>query len=587
VSVLGTANQAPALAALLAVDTVRLPRSGEPRLAIAAESAEAAQKLLETTGLERLHKLGHKGRGTRLAVVDGDFRGWEALAGKKLPRNTRYVDLTASRNADVLPDKFSEGPTGTLGNGTVCALAALLAAPEADLTLIRIDPTAPYQLYEVARFITGDVVRSENLDHRAEDLTAMGKSLEARRQDIILERQRVFDMFGGDEESKKLRDEFLKKEAKLEADEKAHKEAEIRFLALTRALTGLKGIKVVACPLVWHEGHPIVGSGPLSRYLDDRPFKAALWLQAAGDAKGQIWEGTYLDTNGNGVMEFAPPTSKLAEDRWSRELDFLGWQPTQGARSAELPANTRLRLSIQWREPHDPDFWKNKEDLYRQPLVSPRLLILRQRDPVGAKLPADDLAVVAQSVGLPQRLDNQPNSAVYEQTVEFSVPEIGRYALRVEFPGGVPAGIRPAGVPTLPALNKAWELRPRIFVETLQGQGRAVLLDYATSTALPGMPADAQAIITVEDGRQIAAKPDGNNQKRPSLRPKPDLLSFDPFANSQEVSETNDAPVVGFAAGWAATAHSAGVSTIGFQRSLGLRPGAPLEVPKDWEPKDR
>jgi hypothetical protein len=172
-------------------------------------------------------------------------------------------------------------------------------------------------------------------------------------------------------------------------------------------------------------------------------------------------------------------------------------------------------------------------------------------------LPADDLAVVAQSVGLPQRLDNQPNSAVYEQTVEFNVPEVGRYVLRVEFPGGVPAGIRPAGVPTLPALNKAWELRPRIFLETLQGQGRAVLLDYATSTALPGMPGDAQAIITVEDGRQMAAKPEGTIKKWPSLRSKPDLLSFDPFANSQEVSEANDAPVVGFAAGWAATAHSA------------------------------
>jgi hypothetical protein len=582
VSVLARPNQALALASLPGVDTVRLPRSGESKLSNVTEVGEASQKLLEATGLERLHKLGHKGRGMRLAVVDGDFRGWDQQLGKGLPKSTKYIDLTAARNPNVLPDPFPEGPTGTLGTGTLAAMAAILAAPETDLTLIRVDPKAPYQLYNVARYINGDTVRSENLEHRSDDLIAEAKSLEARQQELLLERQRVIDMFSGDEESKKLRDEFLKKEAKLDADEKTHKEAEIRLLALSRALTGLKGIKIVACPLVWREGHPIVGSGPLGRYMDDRPFKAALWLQAAGEAKGRVWEGTYLDTDGNGVMEFASTSVKLPAGRWTNELNFLGWQASQGSVKPELPAKTRLCISIQWREPHDPSFWKNKEDLYRQPIASPQLVILRQLDPTGTKAPADDLAVVAQSVGLPQRIDNQPNSAVYEQTVEFDVPQDGRYALRVELKGGVPNTIRPAGEPTLPKFNKSWELRPRIFVETLQGAGRAVFLDYATAGASPGMPGSAQTAITVESAdKQVAAD---KKSQRDNLYVKPDLLSFHPFGGGADLAESSDGPVVGFAAGWAATARSAGAPAINFQQSLGIPPGESLGIPADWTP---
>jgi hypothetical protein len=582
VSVLAKANQALALASLPGVDTVRLPRSGESKLSNVTELGDASQKLLESTGLERLHKLGHKGRGMRLAVVDGDFRGWEQQLGKSLPKSTKYTDVTAARNPNVLPDPFPENPTGSLGTGTLTALAASLAAPEADLTLIRIDPKAPYQLYEVARYINGDPVRFENLEHRSDDLRAEAKSLEARQQELLLERQRVIDMFGGDEESKKLRDEFLKKEAKLEADEKAHKEAEIRLMALNRALSGLKGIKIVACPLVWREGHPIVGSGPLGRYLDDRPFKAALWLQAAGETKGRVWEGTYLDTDGNGVMEFAPASVKLPANRWTNELNFLGWQASQGSVKPELPAKARLRISIQWREPHDPSFWKNKDDLYRQPLASPQLVVLRQLDPTGAKAPADDLAVVAQSVGLPQRIDNQPNSAVYEQTVEFEVPQEGRYALRVEMKGGVPTSIRPVSEPTLPKFNKSWELRPRIFVETLLGSGPAVFLDYATTAAAPGMPGSAQTVITVESADKQASV--DKKSQRDNLYIKPDLLSFHPFGGTQDLVEGTDGPVVGFAAGWAATARSAGAPAIHFQQSLGIPPGEPIGIPDNWVP---
>ena len=103
--------------------------------------------------------------------------------------------------------------------------------------------------------------------------------------------------------------------------------------------------------------------------------------------------------------------------------------------------------------------------------------------------------MVAESVGRPQRLDNLPGSAVYEQTVEVTLPQAGRYALRVE--GTVPASIRPAGVPTIPAIEKSWEMRPRVFIDTLSGAGRVVLADFATAEGGLGTPADARSAITV------------------------------------------------------------------------------------------
>ena len=54
-----------------------------------------------------------------------------------------------------------------------------------------------------------------------------------------------------------------------------------------------------------------------------------------------------------------------------------------------------------------------------------RLLVLRQRDPSGKKLPADDMEVVAQSETLPLRLLNQASSATYEHAVEFTAPAEG------------------------------------------------------------------------------------------------------------------------------------------------------------------
>src|SRR5262249_25613721 len=127
-----------ALAALPEVAVVRLPRVAHPELQPAPEKPDDVTPMV-ASGLVRLHQMAHKGKGIRLAVVDSDFRGWEALAKERPGFPTVLVDLTRERNRDLEPDRFPE-PADQVGHGTRCAQAVLKAAPEVDLTLIRVDP---------------------------------------------------------------------------------------------------------------------------------------------------------------------------------------------------------------------------------------------------------------------------------------------------------------------------------------------------------------------------------------------------------------------------------------------------------------
>ncbi|HJT78619.1 MAG TPA: hypothetical protein VJ739_15555, partial [Gemmataceae bacterium] len=205
--------------------------------------------------------------------------------------------------------------------------------------------------------------------------------------------------------------------------------------------------------------------------------------------------------------------------------------------------------------------------------------VLRQLDPSGAKQPADDLEVVAQSVSLPQRLDNEPASATYEQTVDFTVKQAGRYLIRVE--GHIPEGTRPPGEPTLPTLQQAGEIRPRVFVQTLEGPGRAVLADYVTAIGSLGVPADARQVLTV-GAANLENQPESYSAGGPphglELLPKPNALAYDVVEGAQR----GTAEAAGFAAGLAASAISAGVPRSRFLEALQVPPGGLLRVPSRW-----
>jgi hypothetical protein len=603
VTVLASPSQAPALAALPIVVGVRLPRLPQPFRPTANGSQTRWQPLLDASGAARLQAMGRTGRGTRLAVVDSDFRGWKSLIGKgTLPEDTRLVDWTAERNIDLLPDPFPPGDGA--GSGTQRALTIARLAPEINLTLIRIDPASPYMLEAVARAINGDDVPSLNLDNRLADIQADRDALDKRREHLDAERRDILSTFPNAEEAQQRLlkeaeeknltpdqveqlDAFKRMDSRERAyvlyrvrqriydrDARAFGQRLERYFQQKQNILSLRGIRVVASALSWHDGYPVDGTSALSRYFDDRPFRAALWFQAAGDARGQSWSGLFRDADGNGILEFADPRQPLPPDVWTPELNFLSWQTPKGQTVSDIPAGTRLRISLQWSEAHDPLYAATGEDPYRQPLArNMRVFLLRQLDPTGKRQPADDMEIVAQSVDAGMRLSAMPNSGIYEITLDVQIKDAGRYAVAV---GGIaPDTIYPPGDPTLPFMRKRSEMRVRLFVAPLDASGRAIFREYATAAGSLGMPADAQTAITVgaaDLGNRRQPYSSGGAPFGLALLAKPDMLAYDQGEGTAESTA--------FAAGLAALIPLAGRSPAACLQNLQVPPGGVLRLPE-------
>jgi hypothetical protein len=401
---------------------------------------------------------------------------------------------------------------------------------------------------------------------------------------ILAERKIALDNFGQDKEDVAKREAYFKKQAAFDAEEAAFNEIVRRFVQFHRDARSLRDSQIVTSALVWNEGYPMGGSSPLSRYFDDRPFGATMWFQSAGNTRGQAWAGFFRDVDGNGVMEFAPPGTPLGKERWTPELNFLAWKPYGKPATPDLPAMTRLRITMQWREVHSPEFFRETDDLYLQPVANLRLVVLRQRDPKGEKLYGDEMETVAVSYERPQRLENHPTFAIYEQALEFTVDPAGRYALRVE--GRAPGTTRPAGAPQLNKLEKSWELRPRIFLDAVDDatrkQGRPIFADYPTDLGTLGTPSDSNSLITIGAADLVAdstAGPAWNLE----LQRKPDAWSYGQLrvlpGDAGECIGANQA--AGFAAGLAAAAFSSGTDRHFFLRALRDRAatGKPMQAP--------
>jgi hypothetical protein len=568
------------------VSTIRLPRSGAPLPQPNIDGKKRTGQALDAAGLPRLHALGYKGNGVRAAVIAGDFRGWETLVkNKKLPAATRVLDLTRARNSTIEPEPYPDDGR-PLGYGAECAAALALAAPDADLLLIRVDAAAPYQVLAVARQINGERIRYETMDQRHDELDAAHEELQDRFKKLLLERKELFEDFDFEEEGVNKREAHFKKVKEYKAEEQAYVARLGRFLQHQRDLRDLQRLQVVVNTLSWHEGHSVDGSSPLTRYLNNRPFRSTVWFQPAGDTRGQTWTGLFRDADGNGVMEFAAPRTPLPKGRWTSELNFLGWQKFDAKPEPDLPEKAKLRVSIQWREPHEPEFLNRGEDLYREPLANPKLMLLRQRDPTAAKLATDDMELVAYSYGLPQRIDNQPAYATYEQTLEFNVETAGRYALRIE--GRIPDDIRPPTALSVPAGRRQFDLRPRVLLEVLDSEsraaGRPVFLDFPTTEGAVGMPGDSQLAVTI-GATDRASQPQATTSLGPpmnlELLGKPNFLSADGLeVGAGDLKSVRGTPIAAsFAAGLTAASISAGVPPAAL---LSQRSDPVLRVPDRW-----
>jgi hypothetical protein len=578
---------------------VRLPRAATETTALAPD--QPTPDFAAASGLGGVHAMGYDGGGVTVAVIASEFPGAVekvrpvaatdkmvtviAIDGVELPPGSRIFDLTGEVNPTL--ESRPVDPNRSPG-GSATALAAHHAAPKAAVVLVRIDPTRMHQLLSVARAVVGEEVLSTALATRSDELSVRGTALESRRKAASQELQRAFSDLSDDEKPMQRRDAAAAAMKELQTEENDHKQRLNRFLALKNGLDSLRGIGVVVNTLVWETGHPHDGLSEASRLIErafgggasgsgiralQRPATPA-WVQAGSTAVGSVWSGPFLDSDANGVMEFAAAGQPIPAGRWTRELNFLGYR-AGGKGGAIVPAGSKLRVTLQWREPHNPDVV-----LPAEPTIPFTLRLFRQLDPTGQTVASDDLVEVARSVGDAVRLLKTAGSGVYEVTLDVTTPAEGVYALRVE------KGVDQTGLPA--AAKVSAEIRARLIVELTDpvqsAAGRVGFDTFAVQNSGVGIPGDSPAAVTV--GTLDPTDPTKSSSVTGvgpgvSLGVKPELLATGAITLNKSVA-SGTGVASGSVGGLAACLMQAGVRPSDLVKSLGLTPGSPLVLPSDW-----
>lgn len=555
------------LAQINPVLSIRLPRLAAEQPGSTKTGVSTVQALHDGNVLT-LHAMGYTGGGSRVIILATDFAGADKLLGTKLPKTVQYLDLTAELSPTLEP-----APLGAGVSGTETAVAVHAAAPGAELVLVRLDPVAIHQLLTVTKTVLGNTAASVAVQTRGEELNAEGERLNIKREIVGEEYRKAFGDLSDDDKPKKRRDAAAEAFKKLLEEEKVFKEKTDRMTILRGKLLGLRGANVIVNTLVWEDGYAHDALSEVSRLLDSKfapqPARSGLramkapavpvWVQAGSTSLGGVWTGAFVDTDNNGVMEFAPKMSMPTPFSWTRELNFLTMIGADGKPTDTLANSAKIRVSVQWREPRDPD-----TDLTGNAAFPFTLKLLRQIDPTGAKTATDEFAVVAQTVGAPTHIQRTFSAGVYEQVLEVTIPGDGRYALRVEGKLAVASLVRTS--------RNAFELRPRIYIATndaaTAAKGRLAFSTYAPAASGVAIPGDSSTAITVGIGGGLTGAGPGI-----LLRVKPDVIV--PGVASPDAA-------TGVIAGVTACLAEAGVQSGGMMRLLTPQPGGGLGLPTEW-----
>jgi hypothetical protein len=550
----------------------RLPRPGVETAAPGAPGDPKAA--LAGAKLGALHAAGHTGKGVKVVVIGTGFPGIAADA------RTKLVDLTAELSPDLAPAPLADAADGP---GSAAARAARAAAPDADLVLVRVDPASFFQVDSVARAVRGHVQFTDAMQSRLAELSVRAAELRRLNAEAAAEYRKAFADTSDEERPKARRAAALKALDDLRIEDAKAAGAIRRANALQKATEGLTGAAVVVNTLVWETGFALDGLSPLSRYLDahyageavaepvvrsatrPRLTPRPVWVQAASPSAGSVWGGAFVDADGNGFAPWLPAAAPLPEGEWSRELNFLAARAADGSTSPTLKAGTKVRLTVQWRETHDPESPTGAASV--TPLT---LRVFRQLDPEGKTRASDELQEVARPVGGPYLLTAEPGYAVYEQVVEFAPAEDGRYAVGLEG--------RDARDPRLPARQRVVQVNPRVYAEFVGSAGRPVFATAAPEPAGVAAVGDAASAITVAatGGPQLTGAGPGV-----TLRRKPDLYTDGGAGGAYR----GNGPAAGFAGGAVAALLGSGISPTSFLRTVGLPPGAPLVIPDRLIPR--
>lgn len=564
---------------------IRLPRPATETAAPAVAGAPAATAPAAALGaakLDAFHKNGFAGQGTKVVVIATEFPGLKAAPGGGHTLDAAgppvtLLDLTAELSPELQPAPAADA---TESVGTAAARAARLAAPKADLVLVRVDPASLFQVVTVARFARGDATFSDAMQSRIVELSVRTEELKKRNTEAVVEYQVAMRNNSEDAGAEARRTAATKALNDVIVEESAASRAVARATALQRSMEALSGATVVVNTLAWDAGFPMDGLSALSRYVDTgyagdatvepvsrsatRPRQSPrpVWVQAASPAVGSVWGGPFVDADGNTKAEFAPPGVPVPKGEWTRELNFLASRTADGTESPTLKAGTKVRLTVQWRETHDAAGYGGTAAVF--PLT---IRVFQQLDPAGAVRASDELKEVARPVGGPYRLVAEPTYGIYEQVVEFAVPEDGRYAVLME--GAELYDAR------LPALRRHVQVNPRVLAEFVGTAGRPVFASFAPPAGGVGMPADARSAVTVAAAGLPHLRGAGSGV---ALLAKPDLFADGSVGGSVR----GNAVAAGFAGGGIAVLVGAGAPPTELLRSVGLRRGGPFVVPEGW-----
>lgn len=568
------------------VISIRLPRDGSETIVPLPTNVKATppEEVLQSSNVAALQRIGYTGTGVKVLIVSSDFTGAEKLIGTRLPAKTRILDMTAELNPDIRP--FPAVP-GRLGTGTAAAKAVALAAPDAELILVRIDPGSFFQLFEIIRMARGDSNYSDAMRSRLTEITSRVSESNRRKDAAVAEYRAAFADLSDDQATKARRDRAKAALDAVIAEQEDLTRRVQRFNSLQKDMAALLvGGRVVVNTLVWESGYPLDAMSTLSQLLERlatpvhsprlrRPGDPAMapkppivWMQASSMAGAAVWGGPFTDVNRNGTMEFAPPGQPLPAGNWTPEMNFLGFRSATGETTQDVPAGAKLRFTIQWREPRDPNI--PGLDIPAVPVV---LRLFRQMDPNGTRRPSDEMAEDTRSVGGPYPIFRTENFIVYEQILDYTTAVAGRYALVVA------TGYQPD--PQLPALRREVEIHPRLIVETLSakpGDPTAVFRSYTNPAAGVGIPADSGGVVTV--GVPLPGELTGGGTGI-TLRVKPDLFGPDAI-NLGDPAMRGTGIATAYLGGMAAELVQAGAAGANVFQSSGFAMGRMAVVPEGW-----
>jgi subtilisin family serine protease len=97
------------------------------------EPASQRAQVLAQLGVDRWHRLGFRGKGMRIAVLDSGFRGYRAHLGHSLPANVTVRSFRADGNLEAHDSQ----------HGILCGEVLHALAPEAEMLFANWDPSRP------------------------------------------------------------------------------------------------------------------------------------------------------------------------------------------------------------------------------------------------------------------------------------------------------------------------------------------------------------------------------------------------------------------------------------------------------------